>query len=166
MNPVRVTVTGVLDGTAKVIPYNHTEGLQFHSSPGGPATRPVIYTMPAYTVWIGSTKPSFKAIRFGLRNRGGTPLGSRGSDTGLSHHRVCKPTWVPGYSPHSFPGSSRRGAWRLLPGKGFLIHEGPGVGGAGGSLGCVEILDGGWNGIRIVKPPPAHRASTSGVLAT
>jgi len=34
----------------------------------------------------------------------------------------------------------------LLPGRGFLIHEGADtrVGYVGGSLGCVEILDGGW----------------------
>jgi hypothetical protein len=36
---------------------------------------------------------------------------------------------------------------RLLPGRGFLIHEGADTrsGQVGGSLGCIEILDGGWN---------------------
>ena len=35
----------------------------------------------------------------------------------------------------------------MLPGKGFLIHEGADtrVGQVGGSLGCVEILNGDWN---------------------
>jgi hypothetical protein len=42
---------------------------------------------------------------------------------------------------------SRPGAWQLLPGEGFLIHEGADTRDhqVGGSIGCVEILDGNWN---------------------
>jgi hypothetical protein len=40
----------------------------------------------------------------------------------------------------------RDGAWRLFPGRQFLIHEGPdSASQLGGSYGCVEILDGRWN---------------------
>jgi hypothetical protein len=54
---------------------------------------------------------------------------------------------VPNYSPHSFNGIARPGAWRLLPGKGFLIHEGADSRrrDVGGSIGCIEIVDGRWN---------------------
>ena len=62
-------------------------------------------------------------------------------------NRVCTPAWLPHYSPHSFRGSSRPGAWQLVPGQGFLIHEGANesVGEVGGSIGCIEVLDGRWN---------------------
>ena len=107
----------------------------------------MIYKVPWYEVRIegGGT---YKAIRFGLQNKGQMPPApSRPCDAGLSAGRTCKPTWVPGYSPHSFAGDSRAGAWRLLPGKGFLVHEGVDAkkGQVGGSLGCVEILEGQWN---------------------
>src|SRR6266700_1867184 len=53
----------------------------------------------------------------------------------------------PHYSPHSFSGKGRRGAWQLIPGAGFLIHEGAdsNAGDAGGSVGCIEVGEGGWN---------------------
>jgi hypothetical protein len=71
----------------------------------------------------------------------------RPCDTGLSEARICFPQWLPHYSPHSFRGGSRRGAWQLLHAKGFLIHEGADrkTGQVGGSIGCDEILDGRWN---------------------
>jgi hypothetical protein len=42
----------------------------------------------------------------------------------------------------SFTLPGRPGAWRLLEGKGFLIHQGPDDDAktAGGSLGCIEVV--------------------------
>jgi hypothetical protein len=42
----------------------------------------------------------------------------------------------------------RKAAWVLSPPKTFYIHEGPNRDnrGIGGSLGCIEILDGNWDG--------------------
>lgn len=139
---IEVVITGITKGDAFIIPYSHADGLQFT---GG---KPVVYRVPWYEVRVEGGG-SYRAIRFGLRNRGQTPPPAvRPCDAGLSAGRTCTPTWVPGYSPHSFAGGSRAGAWRLLPGKGFLIHEGAdgNKGQIGGSLGCVEILDGQWNG--------------------
>jgi hypothetical protein len=128
-----------------VTPYNHRDGLQFYTPLGSFETRAVRYRVPAYEVFVGSTGP-FRAIRFALRNNGKPPESARPCDTGLSHERVCRPTWVPTYSPHSFRGRSRPGAWQLIHGKDFLIHEGPGPESTatGGSIGCIEILDGKW----------------------
>jgi hypothetical protein len=88
----------------------------------------------------------YKAVRFAVRNTGQTPP-LRGCDTGLSDNRTCTPTWLSHYSPHSFRGIGRPGAWQLIPGKGFLIHEGADSrkGEVAGGLGCIEIVDGGWN---------------------
>jgi hypothetical protein len=129
----------------QVVPYSHADGLQVVMSGGIRTDAPVVYKVPSYEVRVegGSV---YAAVRFGLQNKR-TVLKTRVCDAGISHHHVCIPTWVPGYSPHSFPGSSRPGAWQLLPGKGFLIHEGADSTKkqVGGSLGCVEILDGDWN---------------------
>jgi len=144
---VHVIVTANRIGTAGVVPYNKEEGLQYYVTPTGHRTaRLVIYDVPVYEVRI-EKGASYQAIRFGLRKRGDSTPTTRGCDAGLSHNRVCTPSWVPGYSPHSFHGSSRRGAWRLLPGKNFLIHEGGDrrVRQVGGSIGCVEVLDGRWD---------------------
>jgi hypothetical protein len=68
------------------------------------------------------------------------------ADAGLTCGSTVKPTWVPGYKPHSFEGVGYEGAWRIFNGKSFLIHEGPntGLNQAGGSLGCIEVLDTRW----------------------
>jgi hypothetical protein len=147
MKDVEVVVKSTRAGTAIIVPYSHKDGLQFFRPPGVPRDLYVKYEVPAYEVYVAGVGP-FRAVRFALRNLGGdqTPPERRPCDSGLSHHRVCKPTWVPNYSPHSFRGRARPGAWRLLPGQQFLIHEGPGSepGAVGGSIGCVEILDGKW----------------------
>ncbi len=147
MNDVRVVVTMKPLAMTPVVPYSHDRGLEFYVQNGAATQKPVIYQVPSYEVRIdGGGK--FSAVRFGLQNKGLMPPPTRlRCDAGLwaAHH--CTPAWVPEYSPHSFAGASRRGAWRLLPGRGFLIHEGANttLGQVGGSLGCVEILDGRWN---------------------
>ncbi len=148
MTAVTVVISAKQVGDAFIIPYSHSGGLQTRRVAGVKKT--VVYKIPAYEVRIlgaAAGRDKYKAIRFGLRNKGGAPPASRGSDAGLSAKRTCKPTWVPTYSPHSFAGTARRGAWRLLPKAGFLIHEGgdTAAGQVGGSLGCVEILDGLWD---------------------
>jgi hypothetical protein len=143
MNPVTVTVTGNIAGTAYIVPYNKHDGLQRWRPPGSSRDMLALYTVSAYEVQVGGAH--HRAIRFGLRNTGSKPQRTRNCDTRLSADRTCTPAWIPTYSPHSFAGTSRRGAWQLLPGKGFLIHEGPGPTQAGGSIGCVEILDAMWD---------------------
>lgn len=142
---VEVVVTSIVKGFGPIVPYSHDEGLQFVVVGGVRTNRPVIYDVPIYEVTITGGS-SYLALRFGVRNTGATPK-TRGCDAGLSHGRECVPSWRPHYSPHSFSGSARPGAWVLLPGKGFLIHEGADrpKGQVGGSIGCVEILDGAWN---------------------
>jgi len=144
-NSVVVTVTSQIVGTGMVVPYNHEQGLQTHRpAPGRPAQL-VLYQVPLYEVKVEGGQ-RYKAVRFAVRNTGASPA-TRGCDTGLSHARTCTPSWVPNYSPHSFNGIARPGAWRLLPGKGFLIHEGADSRrrDVGGSIGCIEIVDGRWN---------------------
>ena len=146
---VEVVVTSTRSGVAPVVPYSHDAGLQFYvTSTGVRTNRPVIYEIPTYEVEI-TDGDVYDAVRFGLRNRGeDLPPDRRSCDAGLSQTRVCYPRWVEGYSPHSFNGTSRAGAWQLLPHKSFLTHEGADrkTGQVGGSIGCVEILDGRWNG--------------------
>src|SRR5262249_34413346 len=145
---VHVVITGKILGQTFVVPYSHHGGLQTYVVGGVRTDTPVVYKVPYYEVRIEGGR-KYKAVRFGLQNKGQVPPpATRRCDAGLSAAHDCTPTWVPGYSPHSFAGGSRRGAWRLLPGRGFLIHEGAdtSAGQVGGSLGCVEILDGDWNG--------------------
>lgn len=145
MPSVKVKITGVIRGTSLIVPYSHTGGLQRYPVGHAKAGQPVIYKINKYQVKVvnGNT---YDAVRFGLQNKG-TIEPQRVADAGLSTARTVHPSWVAGYSPHSFAGGAYAGAWRLLPGKGFLIHEGANstAGQVGGSLGCVEILDGGWN---------------------
>lgn len=144
MPGVTVKITGRVTGTSFIVPYSHTDGLQKYPVGHLKAGQPVIYRINKYEILVvGGRK--YEAIRFGLQNKG-TITPSRSSDAGLSSPRTVHPTWVPGYSPHSFRGGAYAGAWRLLPDKGFLVHEGADTrtGQVGGSLGCVEILDGGW----------------------
>jgi hypothetical protein len=138
---VRVTATRV--GMGRIVPYDHHQGLQRQSLGPGLPPRLVVYAVPLYQVLVvGAGR--YKAVRFALRNNGSSPE-VRGCDTGLAHLRTCEPTWIPSYRPHSF-FTPRLGAWRLIPHQGFLIHEGAdsNLGRVGGSLGCVEIVDGGW----------------------
>jgi hypothetical protein len=147
MARVHLTITSRMSGRAAVVPYSHEHGLQTLKNAAGQLFA-VVYIVPAYEVRIegGAT---YAAVRFGLQNDGKWPVKSdtRRCDAGLYEKRTCTPSWDPTYSPHSFQGTARKGAWILLPGKGFLIHEGPdrNNNGIGGSLGCVEILDGKWN---------------------
>ena len=142
---VSVTVGSTVLGQTQVVPYSHREGLQYVAVRGVPTDQPLVYKVPYYDVTIQGGS-SYTAVRFGLQNKGTAPK-TRTCDAGLSSHRVCTPTWLPKYSPHSFNGTSRDGAWILIPGKSFLIHEGADtrIGQVGGSLGCIEILDGKWN---------------------
>ena len=144
MAKVKIVVSGVPIGQSFIVPYNHKDGLQHYPAGHAKAKQPVIYSIAKYEVEVvGGNK--YHAVRFGLVNKG-TLESTRVSDAGLSAERTTYPTWVPGYSPHSFAGSAYAGAWRLIPAKGFLIHEGADgrAGQVGGSLGCIEILDGGW----------------------
>lgn len=144
-NPVTVTVTSEVLGTGIVAPYNHEQGLQVRRPMPGTPGQLVLYQVPLYGVRIEGAR-TYKAIRFAVRNTGATQT-TRGCDTGLSYARTCKPSWVPNYSPHSFDGIARPGAWQLLPDRGFLIHEGADSRRrqVGGSIGCIEIVDGEWN---------------------
>jgi hypothetical protein len=144
---VDVIVTGRKIGKGTVVPFSSQDGLQFYMAGGVRTGRFVIYDVPTYEVRVQSGG-TYTAIRFGLRNKGDnrTP-GVRPCDAGLSETRICIPGWLPHYSPHSFRGGSRPGAWQLLQGKPFYIHEGADRtrGQVGGTLGCIEILDGRWN---------------------
>jgi|SRR5579871_5027513 len=147
MATVQVVITGRILGKTFVVPYSHQGGLQFYIDSGRRTEEPVIYEVPFYEVSIAGGS-RYGAVRFGIQNQGQMPpMAVCRCNAGISIAQTCTPTWVPGYSPHSFTGNSRPGAWRLLAGKGFLIHEGANtrMNQVGGSLGCVEILDGGWN---------------------
>ena len=145
MAQVTVKVTGKVTGTSLIVPYSHANGLQYYPARHPKAGQPVLYRINKYEMVVAGGG-TYQAVRFGLQNTGDLSR-ARVSDAGLSAARTLHPTWVPGYSPHSFRGGPYAGAWRLLPGKGFLIHEGADsrLGQVGGSLGCVEVLDGGWS---------------------
>jgi hypothetical protein len=144
MATVSVNLTNKVVGTSLIVPYNHSQGLQRYPAGNAKAGQPVIYRINKYEMVVnGST--NYHVVRFGLQNNG-TISPSRVSDAGLSAPHTVHPSWVPGYSPHSFSGGPFAGAWRILPGKSFLIHEGANesLGQVGGSLGCVEVLGGRW----------------------
>jgi hypothetical protein len=146
MTSVTVKITGKITGKSLIVPYSHDGGLQRYPPGHAKEGQPVIYKIAKYQVLIvgGGT---YDAVRFGLQNKG-TLESTRVSDAGLTSPRSVNPSWVTGYSPHTFAGSGGpyAGAWRILPGKGFLIHEGADEtkGNVGGSLGCVEIVTGRW----------------------
>ena len=151
MNEVRVVVTNrIVKDKGYAIPYNHrvTPHLQHYRSPSG-LPKPnafVTYEIPLYEVHIAGGS-SYQALRFGLRNMGdGRIPDSRPCDTGLSQPHLCTPAFLSYYRPHSFLGEGPPGAWQLFHGKNVLIHEGANSRNdvAGGSLGCIEIVDGGW----------------------
>jgi hypothetical protein len=51
------------------------------------------------------------------------------------------PTWLH-YDTHSFGAQGIRGAWRILEGRQFLLHEGATPpAGIGASLGCIEVTN-------------------------
>lgn len=146
LNDVGLTITSKTNGFAAVVPYSHARGLQTIVDRLGQLCA-VVYRIPAYQIRIDGGD-TYTAVRFGLQNTGAWPApATRKCDAGLFHAHTCRPTWNPGYSPHSFRGMGTPGAWVLLLGRGFLIHEGPdrARNGVGGSLGCVEILDGKWD---------------------
>jgi hypothetical protein len=144
MATVSIKLTNKVVGKSLIVPFNHSQGLQLYPASHAKAGQPVIYRINKYEMVVnGSTK--YEVVRFGLQNNGKIPT-SRVSDAGLTASRTVHPSWVPGYSPHSFTGGPFAGAWCILPGKGFLIHEGANEasGQVGGSLGCVEVLGGKW----------------------
>jgi hypothetical protein len=144
MPAVTVKITGKVTGASFIVPFSHAGGLQKYPAGHAKAGQLVLYRINKYEITvIGGRR--YDAVRFGLQNKG-TIVPTRTSDAGLSSPHTVHPTWVPGYSPHSFQGGPYAGAWRILSGRGFLIHEGADsrAGQVGGSLGCVEVLDGGW----------------------
>lgn len=142
---VRVVIGGTPQGHTEIVPYSRADGAQYYVVGGVRTDQLVAYSVPFYEVRV-ENGGTYHAVRFGLQNKGTTPQ-TRTCDAGLAHERLCTPTWVDGYRPHSFAGTHRAGAFRLIPKKQFLIHEGAdsGQGQIGGSLGCIEVLDGGWN---------------------
>jgi hypothetical protein len=151
MTDVKVIVTGrIASPNGYTIPYSAktTPHLQHYLSRNGAVdqARFVTYIVPFYEVQIvGGNR--YKALRFGLRNHGDKRIPDRRPcDTGLAQSRTCTPTFLPHYTPHSFVGQGPRGAWQLLSGQNFLIHEGGDSNRdvVGGSVGCIEIVDGGW----------------------
>jgi hypothetical protein len=144
MAAVSVKITSKVVGKSLIVPFNHSQGLQQYPPGHARAGQLVIYQISKYEMVVnGSTK--YHVVRFGLQNKG-TLSPSRVSDAGLNAAHTVHPSWVSGYSPHSFSGGPFAGAWRILPGKSFLIHEGAdeASGQVGGSLGCVEVLGGEW----------------------
>jgi len=144
MAALTVRVTGKITGNSLIIPFSHTDGLQMYPAGHRKEGQAVLYKIAKYQMSVAGGD-TFDVVRFGLQNNGKIAA-SRRSDAGLSVHHRTHPSWVAGYSPHSFHGGPYAGAWRILAGRGFLIHEGADsrVGQVGGSLGCVEVLDGGW----------------------
>jgi hypothetical protein len=141
-----VVVTGIVVGKTKIIPYSARLHLQEYDPHGPLSGENVKYEVPTYKIEIEGGG-SYAAIRFGVVNRGILPPPqSMKCDSGIVTPSVCYPTWVPGYCPHSFRPGIRKGAWRLFPAKNFYIHEGAdaALGMVGGTLGCVEILNGKW----------------------
>jgi hypothetical protein len=138
---VQVHITGEKDGTASIAPYSHARGLNLAT----------IYHVPTYKMTVTGSKTGgeklFKVIRFGLRRRGTDPSPVPVQPTcnkGLTDGQTFGPYWNTSYSPHSFTGTARRGAWVLVGH--ILIHEGPATGGVAGSLGCIEVTGAGeWN---------------------
>ena len=145
MASVSVRLTNKVVGTSLIVPFSHPQGLQRYPTGHTKAGQLVVYQINKYEMVVnGSTK--YEVVRFGLQNKGTIP-DSRVSDAGLNATHSVHPSWVPGYSPHSFTGGPFAGAWRILEHKDFLIHEGANeaLGQVGGSLGCVEVLAGKWS---------------------
>ena len=138
---VQVHVTSEKDGTALIAPYSHARHLNLAT----------IYQVPSYKMTVTGSKTGgeqlFKVIRFGLRRRGADPLpvpAQLTCNAGLTSGRTFMPSWNKSYSPRSFTGTARRGAWVLVGH--ILIHEGPAAGEVAGSLGCIEVTGTGeWN---------------------
>lgn len=124
---VSITIGSAIVAKALICPYNSTQGLD--------AT--LKYEVPLYKIAVGGSL--FAAIRFGVVRKDMTPPRKHLiCDCGIANAYSVKPSWKPEYSPHSFAGS-RPGAWVVFPNKTFYIHEGPGAGDIGGTLGCIEI---------------------------
>jgi len=144
MATVTVKLTNKVVGMSLIVPFSHAQGLQEYPAGHAKSGQLVVYRINKYEMVVNGAT-TYHVVRFGLQNKG-TILPSRSADAGLTVKRTVQPSWVPGYSPHSFSGGPFAGAWRILPGQGFLIHEGANeaLGQVGGSLGCVEVLGGKW----------------------
>jgi hypothetical protein len=146
LKKVHLTVTSTANGYAGVVPYSHEHGLDTFKDALGQRYANV-YKVPAYEVKIDDGD-TYLAVRYGFQNKGdGHAPKTRNCDAGIAHRHMCLPTWKQNYGPHSFHGTGLTGAWILFPHKTFYIHEGPdrAKNGIGGSLGCIEILDGKWD---------------------
>jgi hypothetical protein len=170
-NAVHIIVTGKEKGKTLVVPYSERLGRQRYVVNGVETDEDVLYEVPFYEVRIEGGGV-YDAVRFGLQNKGILPpIKTLHCNAGISQHHVCHPSWVVGYHPHTVAGI-RWGAWRLFPGKDFLLHEGADRSTAevGGSLGCIEILDV-WNDFlneieTIGKAPCPEIASAGKVKVT
>jgi hypothetical protein len=142
MNKVHVDITAEVFGQASIYPFAHD--LRVSEVP--------IYVVPAYKVLIAGDSTKFRAVRFGLQYKSKDPSGferTRICDCGLWRLQKCFPMWNDDYSPHSFSGGQKSGAWVLKPKEFFYIHEGveDTTTGLAGSLGCIEIVgSGAWDG--------------------
>lgn len=146
LKKVHLTVTSTANGYAGVVPFSYEHGMDTFKDALGQLYAN-IYKVPAYEIEIDGGD-TYMAIRYGFQNKGdGKAPKSRQCDAGIAHQHLCQPKWKHDYSPHSFQGTGRTGAWVLFPNKSFYIHEGPDRtnNGVGGSLGCIEILDGKWD---------------------
>jgi hypothetical protein len=132
MKTIEVTVTSKKNGTALTYPYErHMKS----------ADETPIYEVPTYEVKIGGNHRTFKVVRFGLTPQSPPWMKTRRCNTGLSAYHKVTPTWLH-YDTHSFGARGVRGAWRILEGKQFLLHEGATPpDGIGASLGCLEVVD-------------------------
>lgn len=160
--PVKVVISHIQRGTGTIVPFSRSHGLQLIRPPGSTDDEPVVYRIPVHEVHI-ETGGKYLAVRFGLVNHNqNPPPKTRVCDAGLALARVCKPAWIPNYSPHSFEGGARPGGWQLIPEKNFLIHEGADrtKNQLAGSLGCIEVLDGSgissWQKSRVSAKPRAR----------
>lgn len=157
MKTVEVTVTSKKNGTALTYPYER----HVHYTDEMP-----IYEVPTYEVEVSGRPHSFKAVRFGLTPHPAPWAETRHCNTGLATYHKVTPTWLH-YDTHSFGAQGIRGAWRILEGRQFLLHEGATPPeGIGASLGCIEVVNfHEWNRflhmLKIAAGANCHQISTS-----
>ena len=117
MAALTVRVTGKITGNSLIIPFSHTDGLQMYPAGHRKEGQAVLYKIAKYEMSVAGGD-TFDVVRFGLQNNGKIAA-SRRSDAGLSVHHSTHPSWVPGYSPHSFHGGPTQGPGESCTGAGF-----------------------------------------------
>jgi hypothetical protein len=146
LNNVLIDITSQANGFVGIVPFNESVGLMTRKDKLG-QTWMQVYKVPAYVVSIQGGD-SYLAVRFGLVNHGKwPPAKTRRCDAGLALKHTYTPSWNSTYGTQTLRGLGSPGAWVLMPGRGFYIHRGADRPKRqfGGSLGCVEILDGKWD---------------------